>query len=58
MLIRTSGEQRLSNFLLWQAAYTELVFLDTLWPDFTKDHLAAAVSEFQRRERRYGAASA
>ena len=58
LLIRTSGEQRLSNFLLWQAAYTELVFLDTLWPDFTKDHLAAAVSEFQRRERRYGAASA
>lgn len=58
LLIRTSGEQRLSNFLLWQAAYSELVFLDTLWPDFTKDHLAAAVHEYQRRERRYGAASA
>lgn len=58
LLIRTSGEQRLSNFLLWQAAYSELVFLDTLWPDFTKDHLAAAVHEFQRRERRYGAAPA
>jgi undecaprenyl diphosphate synthase len=53
----TSGEQRLSNFLLWQAAYSELVFLDTLWPDFTKDDLEAAVREFQRRERRYGAAS-
>ena len=57
LVIRTSGEQRLSNFLLWQVAYSELVFLDTLWPDFTKEHLAAAVREFQGRERRYGAAS-
>ena len=57
LVIRTSGEQRLSNFLLWQVAYSELVFLDTLWPDFTKEHLAAAVRDFQRRERRYGAVS-
>jgi undecaprenyl diphosphate synthase len=57
LLIRTSGEKRISNFLLWQAAYAEFVFLDTLWPDFGKDDLVAAVEEFQRRERRYGAAS-
>ena len=56
LLIRTSGEVRLSNFLLWQSAYAELVFIDTLWPDFGKDDLLAAVGEFQRRERRYGAA--
>ena len=55
LIIRTSGEQRLSNFLLWQSAYAELVFLDTLWPDFTKDSLREAVNEFHRRERRYGA---
>ena len=55
LLIRTSGEQRLSNFLLWQLAYAELVFTDTLWPDFSKDELESAVAEFQRRERRYGA---
>ncbi len=54
LLIRTSGEQRLSNFLLWQAAYAELAFTDTLWPDFGHAHLAAAVDEFGRRERRYG----
>jgi undecaprenyl diphosphate synthase len=54
LLIRTSGEQRLSNFLLWQAAYAELVFTDTLWPDFGRDHLAAAVETFGQRERRYG----
>jgi undecaprenyl diphosphate synthase len=54
LLIRTSGEQRLSNFLLWQAAYAELVFTDTLWPDFGRDHLAAAIETFERRERRYG----
>jgi undecaprenyl diphosphate synthase len=58
LLIRTSGEKRLSNFLLWQSAYTELVFLDTLWPDFTKQDLEDAIREFQRRERRYGASSA
>ncbi len=55
LVIRTSGEQRLSNFLLWQAAYAELVFMDTLWPDFTKDSLREAIHEFHRRERRYGA---
>jgi undecaprenyl diphosphate synthase len=58
LLIRTSGEERLSNFLLWQSAYTELVFIDTLWPDFTKGDLENAIREFQRRERRYGASSA
>ena len=55
VLVRTSGEQRISNFLLWQLAYSELVFLDTLWPDFGKDDLAAAIREYQRRDRRYGA---
>jgi undecaprenyl diphosphate synthase len=58
LLIRTSGEQRLSNFLLWQLAYSELMFVDTLWPDFTKQHLALAVADFQQRERRYGATTA
>lgn len=55
LLIRTSGEQRLSNFLLWQSAYTELVFVDTLWPDFRRKDLAEAIDEFHRRERRFGA---
>ncbi len=55
LIIRTSGEQRLSNFLLWQAAYAELVFLDVLWPDFGPEHFAAALSEYARRERRFGA---
>jgi undecaprenyl diphosphate synthase len=54
LLIRTSGEQRISNFLLWQCAYAELVFVDTLWPDFGKAHLEQAIAEFRRRERRYG----
>ena len=54
LLIRTSGEQRLSNFLLWQAAYAELLFIDTLWPDFDGDTMRAALDEFARRERRYG----
>jgi undecaprenyl diphosphate synthase len=54
LLVRTSGEQRLSNFLLWQAAYAELYFTDTLWPDFDGDALAAAVASYARRERRYG----
>jgi undecaprenyl diphosphate synthase len=54
LLIRTSGEQRLSNFLLWQAAYAELLFVDTLWPDFDGVALRAALSEFAARERRYG----
>ena len=56
LVIRSSGEKRLSNFLLWQSAYSELVFVDTLWPDFSKDDLLSAIDEFQRRERRYGAA--
>ena len=54
LLIRTSGEQRLSNFLPWQTAYSELVFTPTLWPDFSADTLAAAVAEFGRRQRRFG----
>jgi undecaprenyl diphosphate synthase len=56
LLIRTSGEQRVSNFLLWQTAYTELVFSHVLWPDFGRDELEAAIREYGRRERRYGAA--
>jgi undecaprenyl diphosphate synthase len=55
LLIRTSGEQRISNFLLWQLAYTEFVFLDIRWPDFDDGHLEAALREYRRRERRYGA---
>lgn len=54
LLIRTSGEVRLSNFLLWQAAYAEMLFLDVLWPDFTPAHLADALDQFANRERRYG----
>lgn len=54
LLIRTSGEIRLSNFLLWQSAYAEMLFVDTLWPDFTPEHLAQALDDFARRERRYG----
>ena len=55
LILRTSGEQRLSNFLLWQAAYAEFVFLDVLWPDFDASHLDHALADFRRRERRYGA---
>ena len=55
LLIRTSGEQRISNFLLWQLAYTELVFTDTLWPDFGHAELETAIATFRSRERRYGA---
>lgn len=54
LLIRTSGEVRLSNFLLWQAAYAELLFVDVLWPDFTPAHLEDALAQFARRDRRYG----
>lgn len=54
LLIRTSGEVRLSNFLLWQAAYAEMLFVDTLWPDFTPDMLREALDDFAKRERRFG----
>jgi len=54
LLIRSGGEKRLSDFLLWETAYAELCFLDTLWPDFGADHLAAALADFHRRERRFG----
>ena len=57
LLIRTSGEQRISNFLLWQIAYAELYFTDVLWPDFTKEHLYEAIIEYQKRERRFGKTS-
>lgn len=57
LLIRTSGEQRVSNFMLWQLAYTEFVFLSVNWPAFDKGHLEEAIAEFQRRDRRYGASS-
>ncbi len=58
LIIRTSGEQRLSNFLLWEAAYAELVFQDVLWPDYGPAHLEAALTEFRARDRRYGGAEA
>jgi undecaprenyl diphosphate synthase len=54
LMVRTSGEFRLSNWLIWEIAYSELVFTETLWPDFRRQHLADAVAEFQRRERRFG----
>jgi undecaprenyl diphosphate synthase len=54
LLIRTSGEMRISNFLLWQIAYTELYFTDVLWPDFRKEHMYEAIISFQKRERRFG----
>lgn len=55
LLIRTSNEQRISNFLLWQCAYTEMVFVDALWPEFGRSHLEQCIDEFNRRERRFGA---
>jgi undecaprenyl diphosphate synthase len=58
LLIRTSGEQRISNFLLWQSAYTEFVFIDTLWPDFSEEDFARAIKEYHGRDRRYGATGA
>ncbi len=58
LVIRTSGEQRLSNFLIWQAAYSEFVFTDTLWPDFGKAELVAAIREYQTRNRRFGGLTA
>lgn len=58
LLIRTSGELRLSNFLLWQLAYAEFVFVDTYWPDFNRDSLESAIAEYQQRNRRFGGVSA
>jgi undecaprenyl diphosphate synthase len=58
LLIRTSGELRLSNFLLWQLAYAEFVFIDTYWPDFNREQLEAAIEEYHRRSRRFGGISA
>jgi undecaprenyl diphosphate synthase len=55
LVVRTSGEYRISNYLLWESAYSEFVFTDVLWPDFRREDLVAAVREFQRRERRFGA---
>ena len=57
LLIRTSGEHRISNFLLWQIAYAELYFTDILWPDFTKENLYEALINYQNRERRFGKTS-
>jgi undecaprenyl diphosphate synthase len=57
LLIRTSGEYRISNFLLWQSAYTEFYYTDVLWPDFNRDELFRAITEYQRRERRFGLTS-
>ncbi len=54
LVIRTSGEHRISNFLLWQSAYSELMFTDTMWPEFSKEDFNAAINEYNRRERRYG----
>ena len=57
LLIRTSGEQRISNFMLWQIAYAELYFSEVLWPDFSNEHLHKALETYQNRERRYGKTS-
>ena len=54
LIIRTSGEQRLSNFMLWQAAYSEFWFTDVLWPDFNEEQFLKAIEDYQRRQRRYG----
>jgi undecaprenyl diphosphate synthase len=54
LLIRTSGEQRISNFMLWQVAYSEILVTDVLWPDFSETNLIGAIEDYQRRERRYG----
>jgi undecaprenyl diphosphate synthase len=56
LFLRTSGEQRTSNFLLWQSAYAEMVFLDVLWPDFTREHLYQAIEMYSQRDRRFGGA--
>jgi undecaprenyl diphosphate synthase len=57
LLVRTSGEMRISNFLLWQCAYTEFVFLDAYWPDFGREHLEEAIARYRERERRFGGRS-
>ena len=57
LVIRTSGENRISNFLLWESAYSEFLFLEKYWPEFSRQDLADAIAEFGRRERRYGATS-
>jgi undecaprenyl diphosphate synthase len=57
LLIRTSGEMRISNFLLWQIAYSELYFSEVLWPDFSREHLYEALLDYQKRERRFGKTS-
>jgi undecaprenyl diphosphate synthase len=57
LIVRTSGERRLSNFLLWECAYAELVFQDVLWPDYGPEHLKSAIAEYAARERRYGGAA-
>ena len=57
LLIRTGGEQRISNYLLWQIAYSELYFCDTFWPDFDEQALQTAIADYQQRERRYGMTS-
>ena len=57
VIVRTSGERRISNFLLWECAYAELIFQDVFWPDYSPDHLKAAIAEFRARERRYGGAA-
>jgi undecaprenyl diphosphate synthase len=54
LIIRTSGEQRLSNFLLWQSAYSEFLFTSTLWPDFTREEFLEAIYQYQMRDRRFG----
>ena len=54
LIVRTSGENRLSNYLLWQGAYSEFLFVDTLWPDFRKDEFRAALESYAKRDRRYG----
>ena len=58
LMVRTSGEFRISNFLLWEIAYSELVFVETLWPDFRRDHLADVIRAYQRRDRRFGGVEA
>jgi len=57
MFLRSSGEMRISNFMLWQSSYAEMIFMDVLWPDFTRESMWEAITEFGRRQRRFGGAS-